>query len=142
VIFDSGVRKGDQDRDDVVRREITFTKQKISLAPNNASAWNYIRGIFDREKQPYSSIREFVIPYTSAGSPESSPDIVDLENPLPGLGARLPCAPAIEFLADIYETQGDTDGVLKAVELYKSLADEHDMVRKKYWQHRIKEASQ
>lgn len=69
-------------------------------------------------------------------------DVVDLENPLPSEGSQFPCVPAIEFLADIYEARGDKDGMSKAIQLYKSLADEHDVIRKKYWEHRMKEASQ
>ena len=93
-----------------------FSKQKISLAPNNASPWNYIRGIFDRTRTPYSSITEFVIPYSEPTAPFGS-DVVDLENPLPSEGAKLPAVPAIEFLADIYETRGGNDEISKAVQV-------------------------
>ena len=69
-------------------------------------------------KRPYSSITEFVVPYTRTASPEAGSDnIVDLENPLPSEGAQLPCPPAIEFLADIYESQGDQNGVSRAVQV-------------------------
>ena len=122
VVFDSGVREGDENREDVLRREISFVlllqshlpshrrphfryaKGKISLAPNNLSPWNYLRGVLDRTKTPYESIEEFVLPYTK---PEESPEsIVDLDNPLPSKGAQFPAVPAVEFLADIRESQG------------------------------------
>ncbi|KAK0546204.1 CAAX geranylgeranyltransferase alpha subunit, partial [Tilletia horrida] len=51
VLFASGRAKAceaDSDSTDEagwVRREIGFTKAKIAMTPNNASAWNYLRGI-------------------------------------------------------------------------------------------------
>lgn len=84
--------------------DVRYTKEKISLAPNNLSPWNYLRGILDRTKTPYESIEEFVLPYTeSEGEPNS---VVDLDNPPPSKGAQLPAVPAVEFLADIRESQG------------------------------------
>ena len=32
----------------VVRAEVAYTKQKIGVAPQNASAWNYLRGVVKR----------------------------------------------------------------------------------------------
>jgi len=144
VVFQSGIREGDEDRDAVVRRELTFVKTKIAIAPNNASAWNYLRGILDHTKTPYSIVRSFVTPYSvphpdEHGAPPE--DIVDLEDPLPSPGAQLPCVAAIEFVADIYEADGGDD-LMEAIELWKSLAHEHDTMRKKYWEYRIKEALQ
>ncbi|KXN92160.1 Protein farnesyltransferase/geranylgeranyltransferase type-1 subunit alpha [Leucoagaricus sp. SymC.cos] len=139
VVFGCGVRAGQEDRARVVKRELIFTKQNISLAPNNPSAWNYLRGILDHPKLPYSLLTQFVKPYTVPLDPNVA-DIVDLENPPPMKGAELPCVYAIEFLADIYEQAGDKDNILKAVELWKLLANEHDTIRRKYWDHRIREA--
>ena len=63
-----------------------------------------MRGILDRTKTPYESMEEFVLPYTKLeGSPGS---VVDLDNPPPSQGAQLPAVPAVEFLADIRESQG------------------------------------
>ncbi|KAF9229945.1 hypothetical protein BU15DRAFT_69617 [Melanogaster broomeanus] len=96
------------------RRESTFVKAKLAIAPNNASAWNYLR------------------------------DVVDLESPLPSSGAKLPCVAAVEFMADVYKSNGRDDTVkatefegtnvvrsLLHVKLWKSLAHEHDIMRKK-----------
>ncbi|KAJ2912650.1 hypothetical protein MD484_g7767, partial [Candolleomyces efflorescens] len=116
-----------------------YVKQSISLAPNNASAWNYLRGVLNHNKVAFSSIAEFVKLYTVPYD-DSRKDIVDVDVPPPGPSADLPCAAALEFLADVYEQQGDKDGVEKATELWKSLATEHDTIRVKYWEHRIREA--
>lgn len=44
--------------------------------------------------------------------------IIDVENPLPGEEAELPCTEALEFLADVYERQGDEGSVDAAVEVH------------------------
>ncbi|KAF8190430.1 hypothetical protein K438DRAFT_1971290 [Mycena galopus ATCC 62051] len=139
VVFQSGVRDGEEDRERVVRRELIYTKQNISLAPNNASAWNYLRGALEFNKLPLSTVATFVKPYT-VPLPENLRDIVDVENPPPGKGAELPCVAAVEFLADVYEEEAQSESIDKAVKLWKSLAEEHDTIRKKYWEYRIQQA--
>ncbi|PAV15160.1 prenylyltransferase [Pyrrhoderma noxium] len=149
VVFASGVHVKDgeeiEDQDNVVRRELDYTKEKIALAPNNASAWNYLRGVLQHSGKPFSDLTEFVIPYAAPLSaeenrPERENDsVVDLENPRPSEGADLPCVQAIEFLADIHESSGG-EQLSKAISLWKSLANEHDTIRKKYWEHRIRDA--
>ena len=52
----------------------------------------------------------------NAGSEEEE-EIIDPENPRPSPGAQLPCAAALEFLADVYEKEGGREKVLKAVEV-------------------------
>ncbi|KAK7044574.1 hypothetical protein R3P38DRAFT_2879551 [Favolaschia claudopus] len=139
VVFQSGVRDGEEDRERVVRRELIYTKQSISLAPNNASAWNYLRGVLEYNKLPLSTVAPFVQPYTKP-LPDQLLDLVDVENPPPGKGADLPCVAAIEFQADVYEEAGGSEDVDKAVQLWKSLAGEFDTIRKKYWEYRIQQA--
>lgn len=135
VVFQSGVREGEQDRERIVKRELmcvhyhspvlppyrltgidpSYVKQNISLAPNNASAWNYLRGVLEYNHLPYSRVRTFVELYTSSREPTST-DVVDLENPPPSQGAELPCVAALEFLADIYEAEGG-ESIPKAVQV-------------------------
>jgi protein farnesyltransferase/geranylgeranyltransferase type-1 subunit alpha len=122
-------------------------KQNISLAPNNASAWNYLRGVLEFTKHPLSTVATFVQLYTVPLADDAT-DLVDVEHPPPGYGAELPCTAAIEFLADVYEEEATSESVDKAVEvcfcpsiflsellhqlqLWKSLAEEHDTIRKK-----------
>lgn len=136
VVFGSGVREGDEDREGVIRRELgyvsghdaytstltayctRFTKDKISIAPNNPSAWNYLRGVLEYGRLPMSTLKEFVQPYAEIkeqpdplANPQSSkqPDneIVDLDNPLPTKQSDLPVPFAIEFLGDVAEEQGE-----------------------------------
>ncbi|KAI0773963.1 protein prenylyltransferase [Fomes fomentarius] len=143
VVSSSGVRAGDEDREQVLRRELSFAKEKISLAPNNPSAWNYLRGALEHANTSFAVVQSFVEPYTTAQphSRRELDDVVDLDNPPPSSGAELPAAPALEFLADVYEKEGG-DKVGKAVEIWKILANEKDTVRKKYWEFRIREGLQ
>lgn len=109
----------------------SYTKEKIALAPNNPSAWNYLRGILDHTHTPWSSALDFATPYTQPQPPVSSQeDVVDLDNPKPPTEAVLPCAAALDFLAEAYAKEGG-EATKKAVQLWKSLANEHDTMRKK-----------
>lgn len=158
VVWGCGTREGEEDRLEVFRRELIYVKQSISIAPNNSSAWNFLRGILEHNALPFVSVKLFVLPYTavplsvnkdtiSDPAPSAPPsvkhtvdDIVDLDNPLPSKGAELPVPAAIEFMADIWEKEGTMEAVDKAIELWKSLATQHDTIRKKYWELRIRNA--
>ncbi|KAJ8473646.1 hypothetical protein ONZ51_g7733 [Trametes cubensis] len=132
--------------------------EKIALAPNNPSAWNYLRGVLEFTKTPFETLTSFVLPYTASKPPAPEDEVVDLDNPLPSQDAELPCVAALEFLADVYEKRGGDD-TAKAVEVsvpmtrvfkqadlrvqfWKTLANEKDIIRKKYWEYRIREALQ
>ncbi len=93
-------------------------KEKIALAPNNPSAWNYLRGALEHTNTPFSTLTTFVELYTTSQSPSRGrdEDVVDLDNPPPSAGAQLPAVAALEFLADIYEKEGG-DASAKAVEV-------------------------
>jgi len=141
VVWACGIREGEEDRVHIFKRELTYVKQSISIVPNNVAAWNYLRGILQHNARPFSSIKDFITPYTipSPGS-VANRDIVDLENTPPAEGAELPVPAAIEFMADIWEEERTKEGLDKAYELWKSLAIHHDTVRKKYWEYRIRNA--
>ncbi|KAI0322928.1 hypothetical protein OF83DRAFT_1048410 [Amylostereum chailletii] len=154
VVFERGTETGEA----VVKRELAFVKEKIALAPNNPSAWNYFRGVLDHSHTPYATEQAFVQLYTGpTPSLTFTDEVLDLENPPPSQGSQLPCTAAIDFMADIYEANGK-DSLQKAVELWRSLADKHDTIRKKYvhsditrdvylcttrsyWEYRIREAT-
>jgi len=100
----------------------SYVKQSISQAPNNASAWNYLRGVLDHSRTPYSVLQLFVEPYTVPhSSGEKVAEVIDLENPSPLKGSQLPCPAAIEFLADIYELEGG-NGISKAIEVHHNVS--------------------
>ena len=92
-------------------------KEKIALAPNNPSAWNYLRGALEHTNTPFASLAPFVEPYTTTQPPTGADgDVVDLDNPPPSAGAQLPAVAALEFMADIYEKE-EGDATAKAVEV-------------------------
>jgi protein farnesyltransferase/geranylgeranyltransferase type-1 subunit alpha len=138
VVWQSGVRSGDEDREEVTRREIRsvvfqvvgyhswwlilyrFAKNKLSLAPNNPSAWNYLRGVLDHTNTPYAEMATFIKPYAERREPgpvgTTDEEDIDLDNPLPSELAELPAPAAIEFLAEILE-RGNENERRKAVEV-------------------------
>ena len=63
---------------------LSFAKEKIALAPNNPSAWNYLRGALEHTNMPFSTVATFVEPYTTSQPPsrEMNDDVVDLDNVL------------------------------------------------------------
>ncbi|KAF8186392.1 hypothetical protein BJ912DRAFT_1022793 [Pholiota molesta] len=140
----------ESERQRIIKRELIYTKQNISLAPNNPSAWNYLRGILKESGTPFALVQDFARPYAYPHSPDEKRDIVDLDNPPPGPEAELPCVQAMEFLADVWEAEGAAEAKTapasarekteKAVEMWTGLANEHDRIRKKYWEHRIRDA--
>ena len=96
-----------------------YVKQKIALAPNNPSAWNYLRGVLTKTSTPFSSVETFVKPYTVPQLGDILKEtVIDVENPLPGEAAELPCTEALEFLADVCEKRGNEESVDAAVEVH------------------------
>jgi protein farnesyltransferase/geranylgeranyltransferase type-1 subunit alpha len=69
-----------------------YVKQSISLAPDNLSAWNYLRGVLDVNQISYYRLSDFVKPYTVtvAAPNDLNANLVDLENPPPPRGTSLP----------------------------------------------------
>ena len=58
---------------------------------------------------------QYIVDAAEAGTD----DAFDLENPPPSKGADLPCAAAIEFMADVHEVSGK-EGISKAVEVRRN----------------------
>ena len=89
-----------------------------------------MRGILEHSNTPFISLASFAQPYTVRRAPWDDEDVVDLDNPAPSLDADLPCVSAMDFLAEAYAREGG-DATQNAIKLWKSLADEHDTIRKK-----------
>ncbi|KAF9101557.1 CAAX geranylgeranyltransferase alpha subunit [Mortierella sp. AM989] len=104
--------------EEVVKREIEYTKSKIMRTPNNESPWVYLSGILNKAKHPLSEIKEFC------------------EGLLPRIQASV--SPYLHStLLDIYEqeakVQKNTDSLKKAKEEAVMLAEKVDTIRSKYW---------
>ena len=75
-----------------------------------------MRGVLNCTKTPYSTLREFVIPYTTRGSIGTfAKSTLNLEDPPPSQGSDLPCPAALEFLAEIHEEVPKKDTIEHAV---------------------------
>ncbi|XP_071169555.1 protein farnesyltransferase/geranylgeranyltransferase type-1 subunit alpha-like [Mytilus edulis] len=105
--------------DDVVDREVSYTQDFIKKAPNNESAWNYLKGVLlDRELSTYPGLMEFC---------------QQLYND------RYRSPYLIACMIDAYEemlenNNGDQEETLKkSVQMCTSLADEFDTIRSEYW---------
>lgn len=71
----------------IIDRELTYTQTAISLAPQNPSPWNYLRGILRFTARPLSTQRAFAERFAN----------VDRED-------EVRSSHALDFLADVYGT--------------------------------------
>ncbi|XP_046385956.1 protein farnesyltransferase/geranylgeranyltransferase type-1 subunit alpha isoform X2 [Ischnura elegans] len=112
---------------EVIEREVNYTLEKIKVATNNESAWNYLRGVLEHQENGLAGqgglVKQFCEElYTSypAGAKGKSPYL-------------------LAYLVDLHEEQmqlgiGDKSEHLKiALEICESLAAEHDTIRRGYW---------
>lgn len=121
--------------DHVVERELTYTRAKVELAPQNPSPWNYLRGVLRVAGRDVRTERPFAERFAD----------LDRED-------EVRSSHALDFLADVYaeglgETSvesgdvgtgkgkdvakgGERDKAGKALEL---LARRYDPIRRNYW---------
>lgn len=120
----------------IADREIEFTKQQILKAPNNPSAWNYLRGVLKRTSIELNTVQEFVIPLTKSSqqldSEDSWPDGLNKHS-------NLPVPAAVELLADILAHSQSKAS--EACELYGLLAEKLDPIRKGYWAYLVQKTN-
>ncbi|EJU02475.1 protein prenylyltransferase [Dacryopinax primogenitus] len=126
---------------ELVQSEIDYTEHKIALAPNNASAWNYLRGLLSNSKTPLSTLLPFARPYTLPQSLQPSLRVfaeAEERELLPGENAQLPCVMALEFIADALGEKGEVE---EANKLFDELV-ERDPIRKQFWEYRKRTLAQ
>jgi len=110
--------------EELIRREIDFALDKITLAMDNESSWSYLRAVIDDNLTKYSSVVQYVTETWKKNS--------DNDN-----------GQQIRFLAGFYvdlnaqnarENEQDCDGFKQeALSVLKALASEIDPIRKNYW---------
>ncbi|OCT45964.1 protein farnesyltransferase alpha subunit [Cladophialophora carrionii] len=116
---------------DVVDREVNYAKDHIAWAPQNASAWNYLRGVLTRAGIPLTEMRVFCEGFVGGkGADLMSGGSSDT----PGSSVR--SSHAIDWLADIYRMEGD---VHRSKECLDALASKWDPIRRKYWEFRARQ---
>ncbi|BFZ01724.1 hypothetical protein BsWGS_04763 [Bradybaena similaris] len=107
--------------DDVVTRELKYAQDYIRKAPNNESAWNYMKGVLlDRKLSDSPNVMEFCqeLYCKQIRSPFLLACMIDCYEELMELGK-----PKKE------------ENLQKATQLCNELADEHDTLRREYWQY-------
>ena len=115
--------------EDVVEREIEFTKQKIELAPNNLSAWNYLKGVLRRAGRDRQEVEEFCLRFVGVDG-----DVEVLEDEKSGKrGVR--SRHAVEWLGESWGEKGEMERCRRCFEV---LGQEWDPVRRNYWNYRLK----
>ncbi|CAZ79837.1 unnamed protein product [Tuber melanosporum] len=104
--------------EEVVEREIAFIEDAVFIAPQNASAWNYLRGVLKKVHRPLSSVESMCLGY----APLDNPD-------------KITSSHALDLLADIYAEKREEHG--KAVKALELLAAKFDPIRANYWNYRV-----
>ncbi|KAL9102747.1 MAG: hypothetical protein Q9163_002144 [Psora crenata] len=113
------VKNGGADEEvqrEVLQSEIEYAKEKITLAPQNQSPWNYLRGVLRKKGMGLGEAKVFAEGFAD----------VDRED-----GVR--SSHALDLLADIYAQEQEKERSGKALEL---LAKRYDPVRQNYWNYR------
>ncbi|KAL9127431.1 MAG: hypothetical protein Q9217_003700 [Psora testacea] len=113
------IKNGDADKEvepEVVEREIAYSKEKITLAPQNQSPWNYLRGVLRKKGKGLEEVKAF------------SEQFADLEKE-----DEVRSSHALDLLADIYAGREEKERSGRALEL---LARRYDPIRKNYWNYR------
>ncbi|KAI9841205.1 MAG: CAAX geranylgeranyltransferase alpha subunit [Sclerophora amabilis] len=106
-----------QVNEEVIERELEYTKHAIVEAPQNESPWNYLRGVLRKAHRPLSSVKSF------------SSEFADLDKP-----NEVRSSHALDLLADVYaEEEGSEQSALKALDL---LAEKYDPIRSNYWNYK------
>ncbi|KFA47902.1 hypothetical protein S40293_05132, partial [Stachybotrys chartarum IBT 40293] len=105
--------------DDVLDREVNYAKEKIALAPQNQSAWNYLRGALTRGGRPFGTVQQFAEQFVSALGQDAE---------------EVRSSHALDMLAEIYADQGDRDRSRLALQ---RLGEKWDPVREGYWKYRV-----
>ena len=105
--------------EEVVEREVEFSKEKIELAPQNASPWGYLKGVLRKAGKSLVEVEDFVRQFTGDAIGEA--------------GVR--SSHAVDWMAEIHAEKGEKEAARKMLE---ALGRKWDPVRKNYWDYRIK----
>ncbi|KLP20206.1 related to geranylgeranyltransferase type I alpha subunit (RAM2) [Fusarium fujikuroi] len=104
---------------ETIDREINYSKEKIDLAPQNQSPWNYVFAVLAKGSRPLSSFKEFAEKFVTALGEEAE---------------EVRSSHALDFLAKLYDEEGDKE---KAELCLRRLGEKWDPVREGYWKYRV-----
>ncbi|KAK0043568.1 protein farnesyltransferase/geranylgeranyltransferase type-1 subunit alpha [Biomphalaria pfeifferi] len=107
--------------DEIIKKELKYSQDFIRKAPNNESAWNYMKGVLQERK-----LFDF-------------PGVLEFCHELYSKQIRSPFL--IACMIDCYEEMLELgkpkkeETLQKATQLCNELAEEHDTLRREYWQY-------
>jgi protein farnesyltransferase/geranylgeranyltransferase type-1 subunit alpha len=104
-----------------IDREINYAKEKILLAPQNQSPWNYLLGVLAKGGRKPATVGDFAEQFVEGLGEE---------------GETVKSSHALDLLADVYKDAGDKE---KAKLCLKRLAEKWDPVREGFWKYRAAE---
>ena len=107
--------------EEIVEREVNYAKDHIAWAPQNASPWNYLKGVLKRAGIPISDMQVFCEGFVGGKG-------ADL------WGENVRSSMAVDWLSDIYR-EGDPE---RSRECLRALGGKWDPIRRKYWEWRAK----
>ena len=102
--------------DAIIDRELAFAQAATYEAPQNQSAWEYIRGALRKGGRKLATLESFAGEFVTI--PEEGEEDVKSSH-------------ALDFLADVWSEQGELKKADRALRL---LGDKYDLIRKNYWE--------
>lgn len=102
-----------------ITREVNYAKEKIALAPQNQSPWNYLRAVLAKGGRTLES------------------ELALAEGLVSGLGTeeeKVRSSHALDYLADVYAQKGDNE---QAKLCLRRLGEKWDPIREGYWKYRV-----
>lgn len=102
---------------DIIDREVKYAEEKILLAPQNQSPWNYLRGVLVKGGRKVGTQQALVERFISDVGVEGNEKVTSSH--------------ALELLADIYAEKGEVD---KADLCLRRLGEKWDRIRLGYWE--------
>lgn len=107
--------------DSIIDKEIKYAQEKILLAPQNQSPWNYMQALITKSGRKLSTLQVFAQQFVNNLGKEDE---------------AVRSSHALNLLADIYAQEGDSANAKICLE---SLATKWDPVREGYWKFRLSE---
>ncbi|KAF4589639.1 protein farnesyltransferase [Ophiocordyceps camponoti-floridani] len=105
----------------IIDRELAYAQEKILLAPQNQSGWNYLRGVLAKGGRDVVSMAAFADRFVQGLGQENE---------------SVRSSHALDLLADIYKEMGDVNTARLCLQ---RLWEKWDPVREGYWKYRAKE---
>lgn len=123
----------------VIEEEIIYVKEKIHLAPQNQSPWNYLRAILRHTSTPLANLVSFAEAFVTpellllfhSSNDNNNNNNKKIDDDDDGRENQIKSSHALDFLADAYAEQGENEKSGKVLEFLGAKADP---IRRNYWE--------